>query len=103
MSDWAQRSDRYVPSGWQAQGFIHCSSASQVPIVADARFAGRTDLVVLHVEESLLDAPLVWEDTSDIGQDFPHIYSEIPVAAIARVQAFPCDATGSFAEWDPAV
>jgi uncharacterized protein (DUF952 family) len=103
MSDWAQRSGRYAPSGWEAEGFIHCSNESQVPVVAGARFAGRTDLVVLHVEESLLDAPLVWEDSSEAGQDFPHIYGEIPVAAIARVQAFPCDAAGSFSEWDPTV
>jgi uncharacterized protein (DUF952 family) len=53
--------------------------------VADARFAGARDLVLLCVEVSRLDAPLRYE-RGDRGSDelFPHLYGPLGTEAVVR-------------------
>jgi uncharacterized protein (DUF952 family) len=47
--DDAQAAGSYTADSLQTEGFIHCSQAGQVAWVANTRFRGRTDLVLLHV------------------------------------------------------
>lgn len=81
--DWARSTDRYRTSSLEEEGFIHCSTADQLPAVAREVFAGHNDLVLLTIDpEALDDETLVYEDPYDIGQDFPHIYGPLHTSAV---------------------
>lgn len=98
QDDWkqAQIDGQIVHSSLAEEGFMHCSFADQVLIPADERFKGRKDLLLLTVDISKLDCPLVVEDSYNSGQKFPHIYGVLPVQAILRTTEFPCDPNGHF-------
>ena len=46
----ALRTGTYVSTAFHHDGFIHCSYARQLTRVADARFPGRSDLVLLEID-----------------------------------------------------
>jgi len=69
------------------EGFIHLSTAEQLPGVAGRYYAGVEDLVLLHVDPDLLVAPLVYEDVPGVGS-FPHLYGPLNVDAVVRVEPF---------------
>lgn len=100
---WASVTDSYEGDTLATEGFIHCSPPDWVHVPATLLFRGRTDLVLLEIDESLVDAPVVWEDgvpPAPDGRQFPHIYGPLPVAAVVAVHEFPPRADGSFAPWE---
>jgi uncharacterized protein (DUF952 family) len=79
----------YVPAGYDADGFIHLSEREQVVRVADARFSGGRDLVLLCVEASRLRAPLRYEPGDPGSAElFPHLYGPLNADAVAAVLPF---------------
>ena len=58
-----------------ADGFIHLSTAKQVPGTLAKHFAGEDGLRLLAVDTETLD-PLKWE-VSRGGDLFPHLYREL--------------------------
>jgi uncharacterized protein (DUF952 family) len=86
----------YSPQAFDADGFIHCSYIHQVPVVANARFHGRTDLVLLKIDQSKVPSPIVDENLEGGLELFPHIYGRLPMTAVSEIQPFPCDADGRF-------
>jgi uncharacterized protein (DUF952 family) len=86
----------YVPQAFDADGFIHCSYIHQVPVVANARFRGRTDLVLLKIDASKVRCRIVDENLEGGSELFPHIYGRLPMTAVSEVRPFPCDAGGRF-------
>ena len=100
-ADWkaAEQTGEYTAESLATQGFIHCSPRDQVHEPANLLARGRTDLVVLEIDESHLDAPAVWEDGDPphpTGMQFPHVYGPIRVAAVVRVIDFPPGPDGAF-------
>ncbi len=74
-------------------GFIHFSSAAQVPETAAKHYAGQANLLLLHVSVTALAAPLRWEISRN-GELFPHLYGTLPVSAVHRVEAVPLSNDG---------
>ncbi|MFN8074100.1 MAG: glyoxalase superfamily protein [Kineosporiaceae bacterium] len=66
-----------------ADGFVHCSTAEQVPRTAARFFADAGPLVVLAVDETLL--PDVRWEVSGSGERFPHVYGPLPIGAVLDV------------------
>jgi uncharacterized protein (DUF952 family) len=100
--DWdaAAPTGSYVADSLETQRFIHCSPLDHVHLSATMRAAGRTDLVLLEIDEALLDPPAVWEDGDPphpTGKQFPHVYGPIPVAAVVAVRDLKPEADGTFA------
>jgi uncharacterized protein (DUF952 family) len=85
LADWnrAQREGFFASTDLSLEGFIHCSELHQVSRTARKYYAGKTEIVLLEIDESLLGAALVREDLSGSGI-FPHVYGPIPLAAILR-------------------
>ncbi len=71
-------------------GFVHFSAAGQVVQTAAIHFGGQAGLVLLTVDEDRLGGELRWE-VSRGGASFPHLYGELPVAAVAAVHPLPGD------------
>jgi uncharacterized protein (DUF952 family) len=93
---WEAAEDLYVPASFERDGFVHCSTPAQVAAVAERRFSGRDDLVLLTIEPPLLDAPVVWEDLEDEGERFPHVYGPIPRSAVIAVRPYRPGSDGRF-------
>ena len=101
-ADWtaAQAAGAYRADTLATQGFIHCSTREQAHIPANALARGRTDLVLLSIDESRLPTPVIWEagDPPDPGgMLFPHVYGPIPIAAVVSADDFQPTADGTFA------
>lgn len=77
----------------RADGFIHFSTAGQLPVSAAKHRAGQTGLVLLTVDAAALGAPLKWEPSRG-GQLFPHLYGALPVGAVRRVDPLALGADG---------
>ncbi|MGA2567467.1 MAG: DUF952 domain-containing protein [Pseudolabrys sp.] len=74
-------------------GFIHFSSAEQAAETAAKHFAGARDLVLLRVDAARLGDRLKWEPSRG-GALFPHLYGELELAAVIRVDPLPLAAGG---------
>jgi uncharacterized protein (DUF952 family) len=83
----AQASGSFAGSPDDARdGFIHFSTAEQLQGTLERHFAGEQNLVVLEVEAAALGDALRWEPSRG-GALFPHLYGDLPVAAVSRVMA----------------
>lgn len=98
-----------VRTGWYegdtlaTEGFIHCSPADWVHVPATLRFRGRTDLLLLEIDETRLEELVVWEDGSPPepdGRQFPHLYGRLPVTAVVAAHEYRPGADGSFPQWN---
>ena len=81
-SDWPPPGEEYSAPSLATEGFIHCSTAEQLPGVAEAFYADRSDVIVLEIDTSTFGDSLVYEDLYGHGDEFPHIYAPIPVRAV---------------------
>ncbi|MEM7489062.1 MAG: DUF952 domain-containing protein [Pseudomonadota bacterium] len=69
-------------------GFIHFSTAAQLPETASRHFAGEDGLWLAAVEEAALGPNLKWEPARD-GADFPHLYAPLRLDQVAWAQPVP--------------
>jgi uncharacterized protein (DUF952 family) len=83
----AQVAGAYRGDTLDVQGFIHCSHPEQVAGVANARFRGRNDLLLLCIDEAKLTSELR-EEEGEPGRLFPHIYGPLNLDAVVRVLDF---------------
>jgi uncharacterized protein (DUF952 family) len=98
-----QRGD-YRAESLETEGFIHCSTESQVVPVAEKYYQGKRDLVLLVIDPSLLSSDLRWEDPSGgapppgvpEGELFPHIYGPINPDAVTKVFELETDPDGKY-------
>jgi len=72
-------------------GYIHFSTASQLPDTLARHFFGRDGLVLLKIEISQLD--LVWE-TARNGDLFPHLYAHLPLNSVVAEYQLEVSADG---------
>lgn len=89
LEDWSRRTtEHYEPAGFAVEGFIHLCTSEQLAGVVDRYYSGREDLVLLTVDCERIDAPLIWEDSTGAGEDFPHLYGPLNLTAVATVEPF---------------
>jgi len=93
---WETAGASYIPDNFSADGFIHCSTIEQVLLSANEIFHGRTDLLLLCIDEEKVQAPVIYEDCYDTGRRYPHIYGPLNKDAIVRIVNFPANEDGSF-------
>jgi len=74
-------------------GFIHFSTVEQVAETAAKHFAGERDLLLLRVDSRTFGDKLKWEPSRG-GALFPHLYGELALAAVIRVEPLPLGADG---------
>jgi uncharacterized protein (DUF952 family) len=64
--------------------------------VANQRFRGRQDLVLLRVDPARLTVRVVYENLEGGEQLFPHVYGAIPTRAVVEVVPFRPGPDGTF-------
>lgn len=77
----------YRPAAFAAEGFVHCSEPEQIEAVANRFFRGRTDLVLLLIDEARLSASVRRENLEGGDEPFPHVYGPIEREAVVAVAA----------------
>lgn len=77
----------------RADGFIHLSTAEQLPGTASKHYADRADLRLVAVDLTALGDTVRWEP-SRRGALFPHIHGDLPMTAVGSVRGLAVDATG---------
>jgi len=100
----AQEAGQYTAPSLSSDGFIHCSTRSQVLPVAEKFYRGQTGLVILVIDSTRLSSDLKWEAPSDgappsgvsASETFPHIYGPINLDAVVQVLDFEPTAGGKF-------
>ena len=93
----AERAGAYRGSAVDRRdGFIHFSTAAQAAETAARHFAGQRDLVLLTVDADALGEHLKWEPSRG-GVLFPHLYGELLLSAVRRVDPLPLDVSGRHA------
>ena len=89
----AQQRGDYRAESLETEGFIHCSTPSQVLPVAENFYKGQSELILLCIEPTLLSSALKWEPPSGgspppgvpEGDAFPHIYGPLNLNAVVKV------------------
>ena len=86
LSAWQKALEKgfYEADSLAAEGFIHCSHAEQVDGVLLRYYAGKRDLVKLHVDTDKLTSQLIYEWSPSLADTFPHIYGPINTNAVIK-------------------
>jgi uncharacterized protein (DUF952 family) len=106
QAEWAdaQRRGEHRPDSLRDVGFVHLSTRQQVHLPANRLHAGRTDLVLLHINTSRLKAPLRWQPgdaTDPASMLFPHLFGPVPTSAVIAVTEYLPREDGRFAPVQP--
>jgi uncharacterized protein (DUF952 family) len=86
-AEWAKAQETGIFTGSaddRRDGFIHLSTASQVRATFERYFAREDGTLLLVLETGRFTPALKWEPSRG-GEDFPHLYGELPLASIASV------------------
>jgi uncharacterized protein (DUF952 family) len=96
LSIWGEAEGRGSFPGYgidRSDGFIHFSTAVQLRETAARHFAGQDGLALVAVDESVLGPALKWEPARD-GSLFPHLYSDLALAAVQWIKPLSLGADG---------
>ena len=77
----------YEAGSLALEGFIHTSKAEQVRGVLGRYYEGQKDLLLLHIDETKLTAPLKYELAPSVNEEFPHIYGRLNLDAVIKVES----------------
>jgi len=75
-------------------GFIHFSTAAQLPETLRRHFAGQQDLTLAAVRAADLGHALRWEPSRG-GDLFPHLYGNLEMGAVAWTAPIRVDDDGN--------
>lgn len=100
----AQAKGEYTAPSLVMEGFIHCSTLSQVLPVAENYYKGETGLILLVIDPSLLSSALNWEPPSGgappsgvpAGNMYPHVYGPVNLSAVVKVVDLEANPDGTF-------
>ncbi|MEP6920316.1 MAG: DUF952 domain-containing protein [bacterium] len=92
----ARAQGSYRPEAFAAEGFIHCSTPTQVVHVANSRFRSHTGLVLLSIETERVAAAIRYENLEGGEQLFPHIYGALNLDAVLEAADFTPGSDGLF-------
>ena len=103
---WNEARERgdYRAESLETEGFIHCSTETQVVPVAEKFYAGLSGLLLLVIEPARLTADLKWEPPSGgtpppgvpEGDLFPHVYGPINLDAVVQVLDMQSNPDGKY-------
>lgn len=77
-----------------ADGYMHFSTAEQLPVTLSLYFAGQSGLELAAIRTADVAENLKWEPSRG-GALFPHLYAQLPLAQIAWSATISVAADGS--------
>lgn len=96
-AEWeAQSGDYHGSAHDRADGFLHFSTATQLPETLRLYYAGQDDLMLIAANADALGTALKWERSGARGEDFPHLYAPLSCDAMKWARPITRGADGSF-------
>jgi len=96
-AEWEAESGDYHGSAHdKADGFLHFSTAEQLPETLRRYYAGQDELVLVAVSAQALGTALKWEYSASRGEDFPHLYGPLSPDPIKWARPISRGADGEF-------
>lgn len=96
-AEWEAGSGDYHGSAHdQADGYLHFSTAAQLPETLRRYYADKDDLILVAVDPKALGAALKWEYSPSRGEDFPHLYGPLSCDAMNWARPIAKDTAGRF-------
>jgi len=101
----AQTHGEYTAPSLSVEGFIHCSTFSQILPVAENFYKGQKELLLLVIDPAQLSSALHWEAPTErilpppgvpASEKFPHVYGPINLNAVVKVVDFEENESGEF-------
>jgi len=80
----------------KADGFLHFSTAAQLPETLRRHYANADELILVAVDAGALGAALKWEHSPARGEAFPHLYGMLTCDAMKWARPIAKDADGGF-------
>ena len=68
------------------EGFIHMSQQHQVEGVKERYYKNVENLILLHIDENKLTAPLKYERSPSINENFPHLFGKLNLDAVINTE-----------------
>lgn len=84
----------YYNNTLDSEGFIHCSTITQVENTANTFFANQSGLVLLCIDSEKVQSEIKYEAVDE--EKFPHIYGALNIDAVVDAIAFSPDSNGKF-------
>ena len=82
----AQIIGSYRADSLLTEGFIHCSTATQVLKTADRFFKNQTGLIILYINVNKVESEVKYELA--VNELFPHIYGALNIDAVYQIIDF---------------
>jgi uncharacterized protein (DUF952 family) len=96
-AEWQAGSGDYHGSAHdRADGFLHFSTASQLPETLRRYYAGQDDLMLVAVDAAALGAALRWDHSPSRGEAFPHLFAALSCDAMKWARPLVRGADGQF-------
>jgi len=76
----------YEAESLAKEGFIHTSKAEQLSGVLERYYKVQSNLLLLHIDETRLTAPLKYELAPSVNEQFPHIFGKLNIDAVTRIE-----------------
>ena len=96
-AEWeAQSGDYHGSAHDRADGFLHFSTAAQLPETLRLYYAGQDDLMLVAVDSAALGPALRWEHSQSRGEVFPHLYGALSCDAMKWARPLLRKTDGSF-------
>ena len=95
--DWekAKNTGIYRADSLETEGFIHCSTPTQVVRTANLWFKNQTDLLLLFIDSEKVTSEIRYDIVAE-NQRFPHIYGSLNTYAVFKVIELEPNENGVF-------
>jgi uncharacterized protein (DUF952 family) len=95
--EWESSGGDYLGSAHdQADGFLHFSTAAQLPETLRRYYGGQDDLILVAADPAALGAALKWEFSQSRREDFPHLYAPLSCDAMKWARPLRRNPDGNF-------
>jgi uncharacterized protein (DUF952 family) len=86
----------YTSPSLASEGFIHCSTPTQIVATANRYYVGQHGLLLLAIATERVQAEIRTENLIGGSELFPHIYGPLNPDAVTSTYAFEPEADGHF-------
>ena len=80
----AQEKGFFDEPSLNTEGFIHNSTDAQVTGVLERYYKDKADLLLMHIDETKLEAELKYELAPSVNEFFPHVFGNINLDAVVK-------------------
>lgn len=87
-ADWekSKNKDVYEPGRFDLEGFIHCSTNSQIERIANSIFRSYSNVWLLFIDDKQEHSYIKYENLEGGKELFPHIYRKLPHSSIIKAE-----------------